>query len=197
MANLNKVFLMGRLTRDPELRYTPGGAAVTDLSVAINRTFSTRDGESREETVFVEITVWDRQAETCCQYLKKGRAVHVEGSLKMDSWDDKATGEKRSKLKVQADRVQFLDRRDEAGGAGYEDLPAPASATAPSAQRDAPPSAPRRPPTESRGADAPASNGNGSGNGPSRGFSGPSASAPPRRPMPEPEPGGDDDDIPF
>ena len=65
---------------------------------------------------FIDVTVWDRQAETCCQYLKKGRAVHVEGFLKMDTWDDKTTGEKRSKLKVQADRVQFLDRKDDAGG---------------------------------------------------------------------------------
>src|SRR5215208_4702060 len=117
MANLNKVFLMGRLTRDPELRYTPNGAAVTDLPLAINRTYTTKDGDRREETLFVDVTVWNRQAETCCQYLKKGRAVHVEGFLKTESWDDKTTGEKRSKTKVEAERVQFLDgRRDEGGG---------------------------------------------------------------------------------
>ena len=116
MAQLNKVFLMGNLTRDPELRRLANGTAVTDLGLALNRSFMGKDGEKREEVVFIDVTVWDRQAETCCQYLKKGRAVHVEGFLKMDTWEDKNTGEKRSKVKVQADRVQFLDRRDEAGG---------------------------------------------------------------------------------
>ena len=116
MAQLNKVFLMGNLTRDPELRRLTNGTAVTDLGLALNRTYTDKNGEKREEVVFIDVTVWDRQAETCCQYLKKGRAVHVEGFLKMDSWDDKATGEKRTKLKVQADRVQFLDRKDDTGG---------------------------------------------------------------------------------
>ena len=116
MAQLNKVFLMGNLTRDPELRRLPSGSAVTELGLALNRSYTGKDGEKREEVVFIDVTVWDRQAETCCQYLKKGRAVHVEGYLKMDSWEDKATGEKRSKLKVQADRVQFLDRREDGGG---------------------------------------------------------------------------------
>ena len=120
MAQLNKVFLMGNLTRDPELRRLANGTAVTDLGLATNRTFTGKDGEKREEVTFIDVTVWDRQAETCCQYLKKGRAVHVEGFLKMDSWDDKATGEKRYKLKVQADRVQFLDRKDDAGRPRWE-----------------------------------------------------------------------------
>jgi single-strand DNA-binding protein len=119
MADLNKVFLMGRLTFDPELRRTPNGAAVTELRLATSRTWAGRDGERREETLFIDVTVWDRQAETCCQYLKKGRAVHVEGYLKMDTWEDKNTGEKRSKVKVQAERVQFLDsQRGEVGGGG-------------------------------------------------------------------------------
>jgi single-strand DNA-binding protein len=120
MADLNKVFLMGRLTFDPELRRTTGGTAVTELRLATTRSWSGRDGERREETLFIGVTVWDRQAENCCQFLRKGSAVHVEGSLKMDSWDDKNTGEKRSKILVHADRVQFLDGRrgDSAGGMG-------------------------------------------------------------------------------
>src|SRR5882757_6210791 len=118
MAQLNRVFLMGNLTRDPELRRLPSGTAVTELGLALNRSFMGKDGEKREEVVFVDVTVWDRQAESCCQYLKKGRAVHVEGFLKMDEWNDKTTGEKRTKLKVQADRVQFLDRKDDAGAGG-------------------------------------------------------------------------------
>ena len=117
MADLNKVFLMGRLTFDPELRRTPSGTAVTELRLATTRSWSGRDGERREETLFIDVTVWDRQAENCCQYLRKGSSVHVEGSLKMDTWDDKNTGEKRSKILVHADRVQFLDsRRGDSGG---------------------------------------------------------------------------------
>ena len=85
MADLNKVFLMGRLTFDPELRRTPSGTAVTELRMATTRSWSGRDGERREETLFIDVTVWDRQAETCCQYLKKGSSIHVEGYLKMDS----------------------------------------------------------------------------------------------------------------
>lgn len=111
MADLNKVFLMGRLTFDPEVRYTPGGMAVADLRMATSRTWNGKDGDRKEETLYVDVTVWDRQAENCGQYLRKGSGIHVEGSLKMDTWEDKTTGEKRSKIKVSADRVQFLDRR--------------------------------------------------------------------------------------
>src|SRR5580698_10521143 len=118
MADLNKVFLMGRLTFDPELRRTPTGTAVTELRLATTRSWSGRDGERREEMLFIDVTVWDRQAENCCQYLRKGSGVHVEGSLKMDTWDDKTTGEKRSKIRVNADRVQFLDSRRGDGGGG-------------------------------------------------------------------------------
>ena len=119
MADLNKVFLMGRLTFDPELRYAPSGSAVSELRLAINRVWTGRDGDRKEEVLFIDVTVWDRQAENCCQYLKKGSQVHIEGALKMDTWDDKTTGEKRSKIKVQAERVQFLDRRGDAGGGGF------------------------------------------------------------------------------
>jgi single-strand DNA-binding protein len=117
MADLNKVFLMGRLTFDPELRRTTGGTAVTELRMATTRSWAGRDGERREETLFIDVTVWDRQAENCCQYLRKGSGIHVEGSLKVDTWDDKNTGEKRSKIRVTAERVQFLDsRRGDSGG---------------------------------------------------------------------------------
>jgi len=123
MADLNKVFLMGRLTFDPELRRTPSGIAVTELRMATTRSWPGRDGERREETLFIDVTVWDRQAETCCQYLRKGSSVHVEGFLRMDNWEDKNTGEKRSKIRVSADRVQFLDSRRAEGttGPGPED----------------------------------------------------------------------------
>lgn len=134
MADLNKVFLIGRLTQDPELRYTPGGAPVTDLRIATSRTFSSAEGERKEETLYIDVTVWNRQAETCCQYLTKGRAVHVEGYLKIDSWEDKNTGEKRNKVKLVAEWVQFLDsgRRDDGGApAPRDDEPrqAPRSST--------------------------------------------------------------------
>jgi single-strand DNA-binding protein len=111
MADLNKVFLMGNLTFDPELRRTPSGTAVSELRLVTSRSWMSKDGERREEKLFIDVTVWDRQAENCCQYLRKGSPVHVEGSLKMDTWDDKSTGEKRSKIRVHADRVQFLDSR--------------------------------------------------------------------------------------
>jgi single-strand DNA-binding protein len=188
MADLNKVFLMGRLTFDPELRYTPSGSAVTELRMAINRFWAGRDGERKEETLFIDVTVWERQAENCCQYLKKGSQVHIEGALKMDTWDDKTTGEKRSKIKVQADRVQFLDRRGDAGGAGSDpDFNAPA--------REAPA---RRGPAPGQG-QGQGQEGRGPSNGPGRGFAAPGggggASPTSRRPPVEPE--SDDDDIPF
>jgi single-strand DNA-binding protein len=180
MADLNKVFLMGRLTTDPELRRTPSGTAVTELRLATSRMWTGRDGERKEETLFIDVTVWDRQAETCCQYLKKGSSVHVEGSLKMDSWEDKTTGEKRSKIRVHADRVQFLERRESSGMSSDDDFAPPQAREAP-ARRGAAPT------PEARG---------GPGNGPSRGFPPPGAA--PRRPIPDPEPAGDDDeDIPF
>ena len=120
MADLNKVFLMGNLTFDPELRRTPSGTAVAELRLVTSRSWMSKDGERREEKLFIDVTVWDRQAENCCQYLRKGSPIHVEGSLKMDTWDDKSTGEKRSKIRVHADRVQFLDSRrgDSQGDSG-------------------------------------------------------------------------------
>lgn len=108
MANLNKVMLIGNLTRDPELRYTPKGTAVADITLAINRIWNNDQNVRQEETVFVEITLWGRQAELAQQYLAKGRLAYVEGRLHMDTWDDKETGKKRSKLKVVGEVLQFM-----------------------------------------------------------------------------------------
>ena len=111
--------------------------------MATSRSWTGRDGERREETLFIDVTVWDRQAETCCQYLRKGSSIHVEGYLRVDSWDDKTTGEKRSKIRVQADRVQFLDsRRSDGGGesaaAGDDELGGPPAAVREPVPRRAP-----------------------------------------------------------
>jgi len=107
MANLNKVFLIGNLTRDPELRYTPGGTAVANLGIAVNRKFKDSSGELKEEVCFLTVTVWDKQAEACCQYLTKGRPVFVEGVLQSRFWET-SEGQKRSAIDVRAERVQFL-----------------------------------------------------------------------------------------
>jgi single-strand DNA-binding protein len=108
MASYNKVLLMGNLTRDPEVRYTPKGTAIANLGLAVNRVYTTETGEQKEEVTFVDIEVWGRQAETAGQYLSKGRPVFVEGRLRLDSWEDKESGQKRNRLKVVAERVQFL-----------------------------------------------------------------------------------------
>ncbi|MCD5390808.1 single-stranded DNA-binding protein [candidate division NPL-UPA2 bacterium] len=110
MANLNSVFLIGRLTRDPELRYAPSGSAVTNLGLAANRVFTTQAGERKEEACFVQVVVWGKQAETCSQYLSKGRQILVEGRLRSSSWETDS-GEKRSRVEVIARRIQFLDRK--------------------------------------------------------------------------------------
>ena len=98
MASFNKVMLMGNLTRDPEIRYTPKGTAVTDLGIAVNRKYRV-DDEMREEVTFVDITFWGRKAEVIAQYMKKGGGIFIEGRLQMDSWDDRTTGKKRYQLK--------------------------------------------------------------------------------------------------
>lgn len=109
MASMNKVFLAGNLTRDPEVRYTPSGSAVADLNMAINRVYTSASGEQKEEACFVSVVVWGKQAETCGEYLSKGSPVLVEGALQFDQWQTES-GEKRSRLRVKADRVQFLGR---------------------------------------------------------------------------------------
>ena len=108
MASFNKVLLLGNLTRDPEVRYTPKGSAVCDLGIAVNRSYTTDAGEKREEATFVDVTLWGRTAEVAGEYLKKGRPVFIEGRLQLDSWDDKQTGQKRSKLKVIGETMQLL-----------------------------------------------------------------------------------------
>ncbi len=135
MASLNKVLLIGNLTQDPELRRIPSGTAVSTLRLAVSESFQNKSGERVERTVFLDVDVWDRQAETCQQYLSKGSPVFVEGRLQMDQWDDKETGQKRSRLKVPADRVQFLSgpRRD---GAVRDAAPASAAAAAPAASEE-------------------------------------------------------------
>lgn len=109
MASLNKVFLIGNLTRDPELRYVPSGTAVANFGIATNRVYVTSSGEKKQETCFVRIVVWGRMAETCGEYLSKGRPVFIEGRLQYRSWDA-PNGGKRSALEVRAERVQFLGR---------------------------------------------------------------------------------------
>jgi single-strand DNA-binding protein len=134
MANYNKVFLMGNLTRDPELRYTPKGTAVTDLGLAVNRVWNNEQGNRQEETTFVDVTLWGRQAELAQQYLGKGRAVFIEGRLQLDTWEDKQSGQKRSKLKVVGENLQFLpDGKGSSGGGGSGQRP-PQESSAPSPQ---------------------------------------------------------------
>ncbi len=107
MASFNKVILIGNLTKDPELRYTPQGTAVANLRMAVNRKFKTKTQEMKEEVCFITAVVWDKQAEACNQYLHKGSPLFVEGRLQSRSWDD-AAGQKRSTIEVRAERVQFL-----------------------------------------------------------------------------------------
>lgn len=137
MANLNKVMLIGNLTRDPELRFTPKGTAVADISLAINRIWNNEQNQKQEETIFVDVTLWGRQAELAQQYLTKGRGVYIEGRLQMDTWDDKETGKKRSKLKVIGETLQFLP--DGRGGAAQGGAAPQAQAARPAQQRQAPP----------------------------------------------------------
>ncbi|NCC51608.1 MAG: single-stranded DNA-binding protein [Spartobacteria bacterium] len=107
-ASLNRVYLAGRLTRDPQVRYTPSGSAVADLGIAVDDSYRSKTGETVERTCFVDVTVWGRQAETSGEYLSKGSSVLIEGSLEFDQWENQQ-GEKRNKVKVRAARVQFLD----------------------------------------------------------------------------------------
>src|SRR5271170_6689599 len=144
MASFNKVILMGNLTRDPELRYTPKGTAIAKIGVAVNRVWTNEAGEKKEEVTFVDVEVWGRTAENVGQYMRKGRPILIEGRLKLDQWDDKQTGQKKSKMGVVAETVQFLGG---APGAGEGGAPA-----APRAARPAPAaSAPAAEPVEGDG----------------------------------------------
>ena len=125
MPNLNKVMLMGNLTRDPEIKYTPKGTAIANFGIAVNRNYSTESGEKREEVTFIDLEAFGRTAEIIGEYFKKGRPIYVEGRLKLDSWDDKQTGQKKSKLRVVVDSFEFLGgsrrwRRGGGGGGGGE-----------------------------------------------------------------------------
>ena len=136
MPSLNKVLLMGNLTRDPELRVTPKGTSICQFSLAINRQFKMESGESREEVIYVDIEAWGKQGETIAKYVTKGRPLFVEGRLRLDQWEDKNTKEKRSRMKVVLENFQFLgDNRG--GGAG---------ATASAGEGDQPPSPERHSP---------------------------------------------------
>lgn len=126
MANYNKVLLIGNLTRDPELRYTPGGTAVADFGMAINRTWKGQDGEKREEVCFVDITAWAKQAEQIQQYCRKGRSLFVEGRLQFDQWEK--DGQKRSRLRVVLENFQFLDRPGGTSGAAPNEQSRPGGA---------------------------------------------------------------------
>lgn len=173
MASLNRVFVIGNLTRDPEVRYIPSGKAVSDLRLAINRRYRTSSGEDRDETVFVNATVWGRQAETCSEYLTKGSPVLVEGSLRYEEWEK--DGQRFSRHSIMADRVQFLGRprRAEFGDAA-DDAPRdrPADGRAPAPPDDAGPA-----PDGKAGAGSASDGSAGAGSAP--------------------DGSGDDDDLPF
>jgi single-strand DNA-binding protein len=131
--------LIGNLTRDPELRHTPKGTAVSEISMAINRVWNNDQGQKQEETTFVEVTLWGRQAELAQQYLVKGRPVYIEGRLQLDSWDDKETGKKRSKLRVIGENMQFLSSGagGNSGGGNFSERPQQSSSSP--QQRSGPP----------------------------------------------------------
>jgi len=145
MASFNKVILAGNLTRDPELRYTPKGTAIAKIGVAVNRTWTSETGEKKEEVTFVDVDAFGKTAEVIGQYLKKGRPILLEGRLRLDQWDDKQTGQKRSRLGVVMESFQFLD----SGNRGAE------GESAPAAPRSRPAPAAHAPPAEPVEGDAP------------------------------------------
>ncbi|MCH2206664.1 MAG: single-stranded DNA-binding protein [Lentisphaerales bacterium] len=161
MASFNKVLLMGNLTRNPELRYTGGGSAVCTLGLAVNRSYKTSSGEMRDETCFIDVTVWGKQAESCNNYLTKGAPVFVEGILRQETWTDKNSGQNRSKHLISADRIQFLGS-PQRGAGGFSDNPnayqqQPAQQyQQPAQQYQQPAAAPVQPQQQMRQAAAPA-----------------------------------------
>jgi single-strand DNA-binding protein len=138
MASFNKVILMGNLTRDPELRYTPKGTAIAKVGLAVNRVWTNDAGEKKEEVTFVDVDIFGRTAENVGQYMRKGRPMLVEGRLKLDQWDDKQTGQKKSKLGVVAETVQFLGSAPGAGEGSAPGAPAAPRAQRPPAASSAP-----------------------------------------------------------
>lgn len=176
MGDYNKVMVLGRLTRDPEVRYTPSGTAVCDIGIATNRRVPAGEGNWRDETTYVDVTLWRRQAEIAGQYLAKGREVFIEGHLELDSWEDKNSGQKRSRLKVVCDSLQLIGGGQgggggqQGGGSGYQS--APPAQSAPQRQSAPPQQQQQQPQQQQQQQDAP----------------------PPQEPAFEPEP---EDDIPF
>jgi single-strand DNA-binding protein len=150
MANLNKVMLIGNLTRDPEIKYTPKGTAIAQLGLAVNRSWSNDAGEKQEETTFVDVELFGRVAEIAGEYLRKGRPVFIEGRLKLDTWDDKQSGQKRSKMRVVGEQLQLLGSRDGAPQGGPAGGRSEYSGESRPAQRSAPrpSSPPPRPPAD-------------------------------------------------
>ncbi|MBK9138063.1 MAG: single-stranded DNA-binding protein [Verrucomicrobia bacterium] len=145
MASFNKVILAGNLTRDPDLRYTPKGMAIAKLGLAINRNWTGEDGQKREEVTYVDVDAFGKQAEVIGQYLRKGRPVLIEGRLKLDQWDDKQTGQKRSRLGVVLESFSFLDSNR--GAEGAPENPPPAARGTSQGKVGAPPPAPAAPET--------------------------------------------------
>jgi single-strand DNA-binding protein len=198
MASLNKVMLIGNLTRDPEVRYTPKGSAVCDLGLAVNRRYMTDSGERVDEVTYLDVVLWNKTAELAGQYLSKGRSVFIEGRLQMDTWEDKATGQKRSKVRIVCENLIFLDSKGAAQGQGGHPNSGGGSYHPEEEHYSAPPAQPQRRPMQ----------GNGGGGGYSRPAPQRQAS-PPQRQAPAAEAHHDDfgegpitdgldgDDIPF
>src|ERR1700736_2186094 len=155
MANLNRVLLIGNLTRDPEVRYTPKGTAVTDIGLAVNRVFTSDDGERREEVTYVDVVLWARLAEIAGQYLRKGRPVFMEGRLQLDAWDDKQTGQKRSRLRVVAENLQLLGSRQDSEGSSSSSPASSAPRRSPSTSAPPPRQEPRDPDLDAEPDDIP------------------------------------------
>lgn len=142
MANFNKVILAGNLTRDPELRYTPKGTAIAKIGLAINRKWKSETGEMKDETTFVDASAFGKTAETIGQYLKKGRPILIEGRLRYETWDDKQSGQKKSKLGVVLETFQFLDSGNRGEGGSAEaprSRPAASAPVSEPVEGDAPP----------------------------------------------------------
>lgn len=150
MANFNKVIIAGNLTRDPELRYTPKGTAIARLSMALNRKWKNDSGEMQEEVTFVDVDAFGRQAEVIAQYMKKGRPLLVEGRLRLDQWEDKQSGARRSQLRVVLDSFSFIDGGG-GGGGGRGETSDPFEQSAPSAPSSSPPAQQRSNPGPSAG----------------------------------------------
>ena len=158
MASLNKVMLIGRLTRDPEVRYTPKGNAVCDLAMAVNRRYKTEGGEWQDEVTYLDVVLWSKQAELAGQYLHKGSQIFIEGRLQMDTWEDKASGQKRSKIKIVSENMQFIDSKGGGGGprggGGEHDEEGGAPSRPPARPAQRPAAASARPPQRTQPAAA-------------------------------------------